>query len=197
MPKQRARCNARTRQNDAALYRAAREGRLTEYLRRSGTRCRNWPERGQKRCRFHGGRSTGPTTPDGKARTVAAMKAGRARWLAELKSEGKPIPCGRKKGGRNLPGGEREQIACEKRRLREGRLMLQKLRAERRAQREETVAKCKIMRGGRLARTPGWAIGLRKNWRNFDRLLSPAAFPCWQSQQLGRHYLQYAGSVSV
>jgi hypothetical protein len=63
------------------------------------------------------------------------MKAGRARWLAQLKSEGKPIPCGRKKGGRNLPREEREQIACEKRRLREGRLMLQKLRADRKARR--------------------------------------------------------------
>jgi hypothetical protein len=136
MPKQRTqRCNARTRQNDAALYRAAREGRLTEYLRRSGHHCRNWPERGQKRCRFHGGRSTGPTTPEGKARTAAALKAGRARWLATLKSEGKPIPFGRKKGGRNLPAEEREQIAYEKRGLREGRLILQKLRAERKARR--------------------------------------------------------------
>jgi hypothetical protein len=136
MPKQcPQRCNARTRQNDAALYRASREGRLVEYLRRAGHHCRNWPERGQKRCRFHGGRATGPTTPDGMARTVAAMTAGRARWLAELKSEGKPIPCGRKKGGRNLPREEREQIAREKRRRQEGRLMLQRLRADRKARR--------------------------------------------------------------
>jgi hypothetical protein len=55
------------------------------------------------------------------------MTAGRARWLAKLKSEGKPNPCGRKKGGRNLPPEEREQIACEKRRRREGRLMLQRV----------------------------------------------------------------------
>jgi hypothetical protein len=142
MSEQRAqRCNARTRQNDAALHRAACEGRLTEYLRRSGHRCRNWPERGQKRCRFHGGRSTGPTTANGKARTIAAMKAGRARWLAQLKSEGKPIPCGRKKGGRNLPAEEREQLACEKRRLREGRAVLRQIRAERKAQRDEARRK--------------------------------------------------------
>lgn len=96
------RCNARLRQKDTGLHRAAREGRLTEYLRRSGYCCRNWPVRGKKRCRFHGGLSTGPMTPDGMARTLAAMKAGRTRWLAKLKSEGKPIPCGRKKGGRNL-----------------------------------------------------------------------------------------------
>ena len=36
------------------------------------------------------------------------MKAGRARWLARLKSEGKPIPFGRKKGGHNRPREERE-----------------------------------------------------------------------------------------
>ena len=142
MSKQRAqRCNAQIRRNDARLYRAAREGRLSDYLRRSRERCRNWPERDSNRCRFHGGRSTGPTTPDGMARTVAGMKAGRARWLAKLKSEGKPIPCGRKKGGRNLPPEEREQLACETRRLREGRAVLRQIRAERRAQREEARRK--------------------------------------------------------
>jgi hypothetical protein len=102
-----------------------------KFLRRN--RCKNWALRGSKRCRFHRGRSTGPTTPEGKARTVAAMKAGRARWLAKLKSEGKPIPCGRKKGGRNLPAEEREQIAYEKRCQREGRTLLRQIRAERKA----------------------------------------------------------------
>jgi hypothetical protein len=36
------------------------------------------------------------------------MKVGRARWLARLKSEGKPIPCGRKKGGVNRSAAERQ-----------------------------------------------------------------------------------------
>jgi hypothetical protein len=45
------------------------------------------------------------------ARTLAAMQAGRRRWLAKLKAEGKPIPCGRKKGGRNAPREEREHAA--------------------------------------------------------------------------------------
>ena len=143
MSKQRPqRCNAQIRRNDARLYHAAREGRLTEYLRRSREQCRNWPVRGSKRCRFHGGRSTGPMTPDGMARTLAAMKAGRARWLANLKSEGKPAPCGRKKGGRNLSAEEREQAAYEKRRHCEARKMLRQYRAERKArriqEREET-----------------------------------------------------------
>jgi hypothetical protein len=69
------------------------------------------------------------------ARTVAAMNARRARWLAKLKSEGKPIPFGRKKGGRNLPAEEREQTAYEKRCHREARLMLQQFRVERKARR--------------------------------------------------------------
>ena len=136
MPKQRLqRCDALIRRNDARLNRAAREGRLSECLRGSRERCRNWPIRGSKRCRFHGGHSTGPTTPEGMARTLAAMKAGRARWLAKLKSAGKPIPCGRKKGGRNLPADEREQAAYEKRCHREARKLSRQMRAERKARR--------------------------------------------------------------
>jgi hypothetical protein len=46
------------------------------------------------------------------ARTLAAMQAGRLRWLAKLKAEGKPIPCGRKKGGRNAPLEERRLTAA-------------------------------------------------------------------------------------
>jgi hypothetical protein len=49
---------------------------------------------GRIRCRLHGGASTGPTTPEGMARTLAAMQAGRLRWLSKLKAQGKPIPCG-------------------------------------------------------------------------------------------------------
>ena len=177
MPKPlRRRCDARLPARAVARDRAMRAGEPTKFLRRN--RCRNWALTGSKRCRLHGGRSTGPTTPDGKARTVAAMKAGRARWLAQLKSEGKPIPCGRKKGGRNLPAEEREQIACEKRRLREGRAVLHQIRAERKARAgsERPVAKWKIMHGGRLARMLACAIGPRKNWRTFDSALIAGRF---------------------
>jgi hypothetical protein len=58
---------------------------------------------GTDRCRLHGGMSTGPRTPEGKARCIAGMKIGRARWLADLKTQGKRAPCGRKKGGHNAP----------------------------------------------------------------------------------------------
>jgi hypothetical protein len=49
------------------------------------------------------------------------MNEGRARWLADLKAEGKPIPWGRKKGGRNRSPAEREQAAWEKQCMREWR----------------------------------------------------------------------------
>jgi hypothetical protein len=62
--------------------------------------CRNWCVRGKTRCKFHGGMSTGPKTPEGKARVVAAMVAGRRRWLAQLKAEGRKFPGGRKPGSR-------------------------------------------------------------------------------------------------
>ena len=52
--------------------------------------------------------------PEGIAKAVARMVAGRARWLAKLKAEGKPYPAGRRKGGRNRSPGARERKAMEK-----------------------------------------------------------------------------------
>ena len=113
MPKSlRRRCDAHLPFREAARDRAVRAGELAKYLRR--TRCKNWAVRGSKRCRLHGGFSTGPTTPEGKARTIEALKAGRARWLARLKSEGKPIPFGRKKGGVNRSAAERKLAQATK-----------------------------------------------------------------------------------
>ena len=39
---------------------------------RKGTSCQKPPLRGKTRCRLHGGLSTGPKTPEGKARIAAA-----------------------------------------------------------------------------------------------------------------------------
>jgi hypothetical protein len=89
------------------------EGRLMEYLRSSG-RCRNWAVRGKKRCRLHGGLSTGSRTPEGKARTVAAMVEGRRRLLETLKAEGKPVPWGRKPSGVNRSAAERQLAQASK-----------------------------------------------------------------------------------
>ena len=71
---------------------------------------------GKTRCRLHGADSTGPTTDAGKAVAVAAMVAGRARWIEkqrELKAAGKIARC---PGGRpsrdGSPGrSERDRIA--------------------------------------------------------------------------------------
>jgi hypothetical protein len=60
--------------------------------------CRRWPVKGKKRCRLHGGLSTGAKTPEGKARVLAALSEGRRRWIAQMKAEGKKFPWGRKAG---------------------------------------------------------------------------------------------------
>ena len=39
---------------------------------RRGTLCQNPAIRGPNRCRMHGGKSTGPRTVEGKARSIAA-----------------------------------------------------------------------------------------------------------------------------
>ncbi len=44
---------------------------------RSGSSCMKKAEAGRRRCRLHGGASTGPRTAEGKARNAAAT---RARW---------------------------------------------------------------------------------------------------------------------
>lgn len=44
---------------------------------RKGGQCRNKSEPGKRRCKFHGGKSTGAKTPEGRARIA---KAQRRRW---------------------------------------------------------------------------------------------------------------------
>jgi hypothetical protein len=51
---------------------------------RKGTPCRNMSEPGRKRCKFHGGRSTGPKTLEGRKQISAAQRKRWARWR-ELK----------------------------------------------------------------------------------------------------------------
>lgn len=46
---------------------------------RKGHPCRNPPEPGRSRCKFHGGMSTGPKTPEGRARIAEAQ---RRRWAS-------------------------------------------------------------------------------------------------------------------
>ncbi|WP_372615239.1 HGGxSTG domain-containing protein [Aquicoccus sp.] len=47
---------------------------------RKGTPCRAKSEPGRTRCKFHGGRSTGPRTEEGRARIAAAQRRRWERW---------------------------------------------------------------------------------------------------------------------
>jgi hypothetical protein len=65
--------------------------------------CRKWPLPGRARCRNHGGASTGPVTPEGRAKAKAAREAGLERWREAMRAkkaagEIDRFPCGRKSG---------------------------------------------------------------------------------------------------
>lgn len=58
-------------------HRPVRKGPVCGAKTRSGGLCQGRPLPGKTRCKFHGGRSTGPKTAEGRERLAAAM---RARW---------------------------------------------------------------------------------------------------------------------
>ncbi|HPD91069.1 MAG TPA: helix-turn-helix transcriptional regulator [Pararhodobacter sp.] len=49
---------------------------------RKGTPCRCKSEPGKRRCKFHGGLSTGPKTPEGREAIAEAQRRRWARWRA-------------------------------------------------------------------------------------------------------------------
>lgn len=51
---------------------------------RDGRPCQALSEPGKRRCRFHGGRSTGPRTADGKARALANLRQNAPKERARL-----------------------------------------------------------------------------------------------------------------
>jgi hypothetical protein len=114
-PPRRQRCDARVKN----LIRVGRNGvRVTR-----GLYCKGWAmENG--RCWVHGGASTGPRTPAGKARVVAAMVAGRRKWVARQHAEWKKFPAGRKRGERWTTEPMRERARAEARKLGAGRFTL-------------------------------------------------------------------------
>ena len=73
---------------------------------------------------MHGGASTGPRTPEGKARVVAAMVEGRRKWVARRRVEGRKFPAGRKRGQRWVTEPMRERARAEAHRLKGGRFTL-------------------------------------------------------------------------
>ena len=83
------------------------------------------------RCALHGAKATGPVTETGMVNTLAAMKAGRARWLAARKAAGLPLTMGRKRGGKNRSLEERaasERHVEERRSQRAAMIKLNDLR---------------------------------------------------------------------
>jgi hypothetical protein len=91
--------------------------------------CRKWPVPGKERCRFHGGCSTGPLTEEGKARALAAMHAGRQRWLEEMRTKKASGEIERFPGGRKSGSGWVTPRMWEQRQLE----IMQRLRAAREA----------------------------------------------------------------
>ena len=88
-----------------------------------GLFCKGWAmENG--RCWVHGGASTGPRSPEGKARVVAAMVEGRRKWVEQRRAEGKKFPAGRKRGERWITEPMRERARAEAHRLKGGRFTL-------------------------------------------------------------------------
>ncbi len=71
--------------------------------------CHNPPMPGRTRCKFHGGASTGAITPEGRAKSVAAMLEGRRVWAKRLKEEGAKIPGGRRAGAAWITRAMRER----------------------------------------------------------------------------------------
>jgi hypothetical protein len=69
---ERPRCGAKTRAGGHCMAPAVWNARV------------DGPRNG--RCRLHGGLSTGPRTEEGLRRTLEALRAGRARWLASRAS---------------------------------------------------------------------------------------------------------------
>lgn len=70
--------------------RAARRRVRCKAQTRKGKPCRNLSEPGKRRCKFHGGRSTGPTTAEGRERIGQAQRLRWARWReGQGRGEGK------------------------------------------------------------------------------------------------------------
>jgi hypothetical protein len=111
----RRRCDARVKN----LFRIGKNGvRVSR-----GLFCKAWAmENG--RCRVHGGLSTGPRSPEGRARVVAAMVEGRREWVARRRAEGRRFTAGRKRGERWVTEPMRERARAEAHRLGGGRFTL-------------------------------------------------------------------------
>lgn len=88
-----------TRQLEALRQREAQRAAQARVIcgakTRAGKSCRNKSEPGRKRCKFHGGKSTGPKTAEGKARIAEAQRLRVRQVLCDhvqsRKDDGQPI----------------------------------------------------------------------------------------------------------
>lgn len=69
-----------SRMQEKEAQRLARCRVICEAKTRAGMTCRNMSEPGKRRCKFHGGKSTGPKTVEGRARIAEAQRQRWARW---------------------------------------------------------------------------------------------------------------------
>jgi hypothetical protein len=69
------------------------------------------------RCRFHGDASTGPRSPEGKAKVVAAMIEGRRAWAERVRAAGGGFKAGRKTGVEWVTDTMRERALAGARKL--------------------------------------------------------------------------------
>jgi hypothetical protein len=139
-PSRRQRCDARVKN----LFRIGKNGvRVSR-----GLFCKGWAmEKG--RCWVHGGASTGPRTPEGKARVVAAMVEGRRKWVARHHAEGRKFLAGRKRGAEWITEQMRDRARAEAHRLDGGRFTLD---------RPLVLALLKSAKGGRVWEAKARAI---------------------------------------
>jgi hypothetical protein len=67
-------------------YPFRKAARICGARKKTGERCRCKALHRGSKCKFHGGFSTGAKTPEGKAKSIAALRAGQARWIARKTS---------------------------------------------------------------------------------------------------------------
>ena len=75
------------RERDAGFCHALKDRPVCGARTRKGTSCRMRADHpGKRRCKFHGGRSTGPRTEAGRARIAEAQRRRWAKFREEIKS---------------------------------------------------------------------------------------------------------------
>jgi hypothetical protein len=154
--------------------------------------CRKWPVPGKTQCRLHGGLSTGALTEDGKARSLAAMRAGRQRWHEEMRAKKALGEIDRFPGGRKPGAGWVTPRMWERRQME----TMQRLRAQREALEPppppgDAAAGPQSSRGRRRrfcgpsrncrSTHPGWRSSPRAAWPGWPR---PGAN--WREGRAGR-----------